>query len=65
MGALPDIVVEIAFDSGWATPAADRTWTNVTDYVEVAETGVDFISIGSLTKHVRATDLSMRFRTVA
>jgi nicotinate-nucleotide pyrophosphorylase (carboxylating) len=27
----------------------------------VAETGVDFISIGSLTKHVRAIDLSMRF----
>jgi nicotinate-nucleotide pyrophosphorylase (carboxylating) len=31
---------------------------------EVAETGVDFISIGSLTKHVRAVDLSMRFRTI-
>ena len=29
---------------------------------EVAETGVDFISVGSLTKHVRAIDLSMRFR---
>jgi nicotinate-nucleotide pyrophosphorylase (carboxylating) len=28
----------------------------------VAETGVDFISIGSLTKNVRAVDLSMRFR---
>jgi nicotinate-nucleotide pyrophosphorylase (carboxylating) len=27
----------------------------------VAETGVDFISIGALTKHLRATDLSMRF----
>ncbi len=26
-----------------------------------AETGVDFVSIGSLTKHVRAVDLSMRF----
>jgi nicotinate-nucleotide pyrophosphorylase (carboxylating) len=26
----------------------------------IAETGVDFISIGSLTKHVRAVDLSMR-----
>jgi nicotinate-nucleotide pyrophosphorylase (carboxylating) len=26
----------------------------------VAETGVDFISIGGLTKHVRAVDLSMR-----
>jgi nicotinate-nucleotide pyrophosphorylase (carboxylating) len=27
----------------------------------VAETGVDYISIGGLTKHVRAVDLSMRF----
>ena len=26
----------------------------------IAETGVDFISIGALTKHVRAIDLSMR-----
>ncbi|MBT8148750.1 MAG: carboxylating nicotinate-nucleotide diphosphorylase [Pseudomonadales bacterium] len=28
---------------------------------EVAATGVDYISIGALTKHVRAIDLSMRF----
>lgn len=28
---------------------------------EVAETGVDYISAGSLTKHVQAVDLSMRF----
>jgi nicotinate-nucleotide pyrophosphorylase (carboxylating) len=27
----------------------------------VAETGVDFISIGALTKHVRAVDYSLRF----
>ena len=35
---------------------------NVTDetLVTIAETGVDFISIGALTKHVRALDLSMR-----
>ncbi|MFM1895827.1 MAG: nicotinate-nucleotide pyrophosphorylase [Pseudomonadota bacterium] len=29
--------------------------------VQVAETGVDFISIGALTKHCRAVDLSLRF----
>lgn len=29
---------------------------------EFALTGVDFISVGALTKHVRALDLSMRFR---
>lgn len=28
---------------------------------EFAETGVDYISVGALTKHVRAMDLSMRF----
>lgn len=28
----------------------------------IALTGVDFISVGSITKHVRAVDLSMRFR---
>ncbi|WP_111643176.1 carboxylating nicotinate-nucleotide diphosphorylase [Marinimicrobium alkaliphilum] len=35
---------------------------NITDetLVAVAETGVDYISIGALTKHCRAMDLSMR-----
>jgi len=28
----------------------------------VARTGIDFISVGSLTKHVRAIDLSMRIQ---
>ena len=28
---------------------------------EIARTGVDFISVGSITKHVKAVDLSMRF----
>jgi nicotinate-nucleotide pyrophosphorylase (carboxylating) len=28
---------------------------------EIAATGVDFISVGSITKHVHAVDLSMRF----
>jgi nicotinate-nucleotide pyrophosphorylase (carboxylating) len=27
----------------------------------IAETGVDFVSVGGLTKHLRAVDLSMRF----
>jgi nicotinate-nucleotide pyrophosphorylase (carboxylating) len=30
----------------------------------VAETGVDFISVGSLTKHLHAIDLSLRFQIV-
>ncbi len=28
---------------------------------QIGQTGVDFVSVGSLTKHVRAVDLSMRF----
>jgi nicotinate-nucleotide pyrophosphorylase (carboxylating) len=37
---------------------------NVTDTSlrAFAETGVDYISVGALTKHVRALDLSMRFK---
>jgi nicotinate-nucleotide pyrophosphorylase (carboxylating) len=31
----------------------------------VAETGIDFISIGDLTKNIRAIDLSMRFSFIA
>ena len=31
----------------------------------IAETGVDYISVGSITKHVRAVDLSMRFDATA
>jgi len=31
----------------------------------VADTGVDYISIGALTKHVRAVDLSLRIETIA
>lgn len=32
--ALPSTKVEIAFDSGYTTPAASRTWTDVSAYVE-------------------------------
>lgn len=37
---------------------------NVTDETlrTFAETGVDYISVGALTKHIRALDLSMRFK---
>ena len=30
---------------------------------DIAETGVDYISVGELTKHLQAVDLSMRFTT--
>jgi nicotinate-nucleotide pyrophosphorylase (carboxylating) len=31
----------------------------------VAETGVDYVSLGGLTKHVRAVDLSLRIVTTS
>ena len=37
--------------------SGDITLNNIR---EIAETGVDFISIGALTKHIKAVDLSMR-----
>jgi nicotinate-nucleotide pyrophosphorylase (carboxylating) len=33
---------------------------NIKFILSIAETGVDFISIGALTKHCQAVDLSMR-----
>lgn len=38
---------------------------NVTEATlpHIAQTGVDYVSVGALTKHVRALDLSMRFCT--
>lgn len=32
------------------------------DLIAIAETGVDYISVGALTKHIRAMDLSMRIQ---
>lgn len=33
---MPNVVVEIAFNAGYSTPIASRTWTDVSDYVELA-----------------------------
>ena len=38
---------------------------DLTTIRSVAETGVDFISVGAITKHVRAVDLSMRLSVLA
>ena len=35
---------------------------NLKSVVEIADSGVDFISVGRLTKDIKATDLSMRFK---
>jgi nicotinate-nucleotide pyrophosphorylase (carboxylating) len=74
LAAAPDIVLLDNFDNATMAAAVKIARSrsqaikleasgNVTlDTVRaIAATGVDYISVGSLTKHVRATDLSMRF----
>ncbi len=73
LAARPDIVMLDNFDLAAMTEAVRLTAKRVKleasgnvnfDTVRaIAETGVDYISIGGLTKDVRAVDLSMRFKT--
>jgi nicotinate-nucleotide pyrophosphorylase (carboxylating) len=53
----------VALNAGAAKPLKLEASGGITTATirEIAETGVDFISVGSITKHVRAVDLSMRF----
>ncbi|EMO7185311.1 carboxylating nicotinate-nucleotide diphosphorylase [Pluralibacter gergoviae] len=67
-----DIIMLDNFDTGQMRKAvkitAGRARLEVSGNVtfdtirEFADTGVDFISVGALTKHIRALDLSMRFK---
>jgi nicotinate-nucleotide pyrophosphorylase (carboxylating) len=61
---LPDMVAAVALRDRLAPATGLEASGSITlDNIRtVAATGVDFISVGSLTKHVRAVDLSMRFR---
>lgn len=72
--AQPDIVMLDNFDLATMTEAVNIASGRVKleasgnvnfDTVRpIAETGVDYISIGGLTKDVRAVDLSMRFHSI-
>jgi len=74
LAARPDIVMLDNFDLATLAVAvriADRQVkleasgnVNFDTVRPIAETGVDYISIGGLTKDVRAVDFSMRFRTL-
>ncbi len=74
LAARPDIVMLDNFDLAALVEAVSITARRVKleasgnvnfDTVrKIAETGVDYISIGGLTKDVRAIDLSMRFRAL-
>ncbi len=72
--AQPDIVMLDNFDLATMVEAVNVTGgrvkleasgnVNFETVRPIAETGVDYISIGGLTKDVRAVDLSMRFRSL-
>ncbi|MBS3802958.1 MAG: carboxylating nicotinate-nucleotide diphosphorylase [Oleiphilaceae bacterium] len=60
---LDDIRTAVAWSAGRSTLEASGGISSNT-LVAVAETGVDYISIGALTKDLRATDLSMRLDAI-
>jgi nicotinate-nucleotide pyrophosphorylase (carboxylating) len=61
--SLGDLAEGVAVNRRAARPLALEASGGVTlDTIRgIAETGVDFISVGGITKHVHAIDLSMRF----
>jgi nicotinate-nucleotide pyrophosphorylase (carboxylating) len=59
--SLEDMRKAVIKTAGRAKLEASGNITNET-IKTIAETGVDYISIGALTKHCRAVDLSMRLR---
>lgn len=61
---LPDLRAAVARNRALGAPVGLEASGSVTlDTVrEIAATGVDYISVGGITKHVRAVDLSMRLR---
>ena len=56
-----DMRTAVTLNAGRAKLEASGGITEAT-LRSVAETGVDYISIGSLTKDIKAVDLSMRLR---
>ena len=50
----------VALNDG-KTPLEASGGVDLTTIRAIAETGVDYISVGGITKHINAIDLSMRF----
>jgi nicotinate-nucleotide pyrophosphorylase (carboxylating) len=57
---LPGLRAAVTLSAGRARLEASGN-VDLDGIAAVAETGVDYVSVGALTKHVRAVDLSMRF----
>ncbi|MFI3189929.1 nicotinate-nucleotide diphosphorylase (carboxylating) [Crenothrix sp. D3] len=60
---LEDLRTAVAITAGSVELEASGN-IDLTTIRSIAETGVDFISIGALTKHIQAIDLSMRIKLV-
>ncbi len=58
--SIPDLIEAVKISSG-VYPIEASGGINEDNIIKYAETGVDFISIGSLTKDIRSIDLSLRF----
>ncbi|MCX7085547.1 MAG: carboxylating nicotinate-nucleotide diphosphorylase [Methylococcales bacterium] len=61
--SLEDLRTAVALTSGKVELEASGN-ISIETIKAVAETGVDYISIGALTKHVKAVDLSMRVKVL-
>lgn len=59
--SVPDLRSAVAINSGSIELEASGN-IGLHNIREIAETGVDYISIGALTKHIAAVDLSMRIK---
>lgn len=57
----PDVMREAVKLNNGRIPLEASGGVNKQTVAGIAETGVDYISIGEITKHIRAVDLSMRF----
>jgi nicotinate-nucleotide pyrophosphorylase (carboxylating) len=60
--SLPDLAAAVAMNRAHTRRVKLEASGSITleTLPQVAATGVDYVSVGSLTKHVRAVDLSMR-----
>jgi nicotinate-nucleotide pyrophosphorylase (carboxylating) len=58
---LPEIIQAVARNRGQAKLEVSGN-VSLANIREIAATGVDYISVGAITKHIQAVDLSMRFR---
>lgn len=65
---VPELREAVRVNAEEGNPPADLEASGgltIEQVADVASTGVDYISVGALTKHVRAIDLSMRVETMA